>query len=242
LAVYGFARLVDDLGDEAPGDRSALLDWVESELDRAVGGSASDPVLSRLTPTIQACSLPIEALHRLIEANRRDQMVTSYSSWDELREYCRYSADPIGRLVLAIFGMATPERIAWSDDVCTGLQLIEHLQDVGEDARRGRVYLPADDLARFGCATTGLTAPSASEALRGVVEFEVRRAAALLDSSLPLVATLPGRARLAIAGFAAGGRAALDAIVRARYDVLATQCRPRRSRTVRHLLQIARSS
>jgi hypothetical protein len=135
LAVYGFARLVDDLGDEAPGDRSALLDWVESELDRAVGGGASDRVVARLAPTIRACSLPIEALHRLIEANRRDQVVTSYRSWDELREYCRYSADPIGRLVLAIFGVATPERMAWSDDVCTALQLVEHLQDVGEDDR-----------------------------------------------------------------------------------------------------------
>jgi squalene synthase HpnC len=238
LAVYGFARLADDIGDEADGDRLVLLDWLDDELKRAARGEATHPALVRLGPTIEACHLPLEPFERLIEANRRDQSVTRYATFDDLVGYCELSANPIGELVLRIFGVLTPESLALSDRVCTGLQITEHLQDVGEDARRGRVYLPADELARHGCSDDDLVAAAASPALRAVVLAELARARDLLDAGAPLAATLRGRVRLAVAGFAAGGHAELDAIEHADGDVLARRCRPRPDRTLARLVRI----
>jgi squalene synthase HpnC len=246
LAVYGFARLVDELGDgpapvrlsdspDGPDDpvadglvsaeqveaRLASLDWVESDLDRAYDGRAEHPLLVRLQATLRECALPREPFVRLIEANRLDQRVGHYETWAQLRAYCALSADPVGELVLGVLGLATPARIALSNAICTALQLAEHCQDVAEDLARGRVYLPAEDLVRFGCATADLTVGHAGAPLRAVLAFEVARARALLDAGAPLIDELPGaRARLAVAAFAAGGRAALAAIERAGYDVL----------------------
>jgi squalene synthase HpnC len=220
LALYGFARLVDELGDSASGDRLAALDWLEHELDRAFEGRAEHPLLVRLEPTLRECALPREPFARLIEANRQDQRVTRYATWQELRAYCALSADPVGELVLGVLGSATPERVALSDSICTALQLTEHCQDVAEDLARGRVYLPGEDLARFGCTIEELAAPHAGRPLREVLAFEVARARALLREGAPLIGQLHGRARLALAGFVAGGRAALDAIEGAGYDVL----------------------
>jgi phytoene/squalene synthetase len=177
-AIYGFARLVDDIGDEVTGDRLALLDDVQYELDEP-----RHPVMRDLALTVRECALPREPFLRLIEANRRDQVVTYYGSFDDLLDYCQLSAAPVGELVLHVFGVASPERIALSDKICAGLQVIEHLQDVEEDRARGRVYI---------------SDPAA-----------VNRAAALLDEGAPLVRMLRGRARLAVAGFLAGGRIAL---------------------------------
>jgi squalene synthase HpnC len=220
LAVYGFARLVDELGDTAPGDRLAALDWLDGELTAAFAGRATHPLMVRLQRTIAACRLEREPFERLIEANRLDQRRERYESWTQLREYCALSADPVGEIVLAVFGQSSPERIALSDRICTALQLAEHCQDVAEDLRRGRIYLPAEDLARFGCDESELAAESAPPALREVLAFEVERARGLISEGLPLVGMLHGRARLAVAAFAAGGSAALDAIERAGYDVL----------------------
>jgi squalene synthase HpnC len=181
LAVYGFARLVDDVGDEVTGNRLALLDQVERELD-----APRHPVMRALAATVRECELPREPFLRLIEANRRDQVVARYESLDQLLDYCRLSAAPVGELVLCVFGAATAERIALSDRVCSALQLIEHLQDVEEDSARGRLYL----------------GPFAGPA----------EARSLLEAGAPLVRQLRGRARLAVAGFVAGGRVALDAV------------------------------
>ncbi len=183
LAIYGYARLVDDAGDEAAGDRLALLDQIEAELDVPV-----HPVMRTLAATVSECSLPHEPFLRLIEANRRDQLVTRYDSFEDLLDYCQLSAAPVGELVLHVFGAATPVRIALSDRLCAGLQVIEHLQDVDEDAARGRVYIGEFD------------------ALAG--------ARSLLSQGAPLVGLLRGRARLAVAGFLAGGRVALDQLQR----------------------------
>ncbi len=192
LAIYGFARLADQLGDEASGDRLALLDHLEEELGRAfdADGEPEHPVLQRLVPTVRAFDLPREPFLRLIEANRQDQEKTTYATYAELARYCELSANPVGELVLHVFGVATPERIALSDSVCTGLQLVEHWQDVAEDARRGRVYVPAEDLARFGVAREQLSASTVSEPLRALLAFEVARARDLLDEGAPLVGTL----------------------------------------------------
>ena len=238
LALYGFARLVDDLGDEADGDRLSLLDWAEAELERAVAGQATHPIFVQLTTTIQACLLDPQPFRDLIQANRIDQEVSSYQTFDDLLGYCALSANPVGRLVLAVLGLATPERVAWSDDVCSALQVAEHCQDVGEDAARGRVYLPAADLAYFGCDPADLRASVASPALRGVLRLEVGKAHELLASSGPLVASMRGRARLLIAGFAAGGGAALDAIEASNFDVLHGACRPSKSRTASRTLRL----
>jgi squalene synthase HpnC len=226
LAIYGFARLVDELGDG--GDcgvggaqaRLEALDWLEGELDRAYAGQARHPLLVGLQETMRECPLPREPFVRLIEANRVDQRVARYATWEQLLGYCRLSADPVGELVLAAFGRATPERVVLSNGICTALQLAEHWQDVAEDFARGRIYLPAEDLERFGCGEGELGAPHAGWRLRGVLAFEVARTRALMDGGAPLLDTLRGRERLAVAGFVAGGRAALDAVERCGYDVL----------------------
>jgi squalene synthase HpnC len=207
-AIYGFARLVDDAGDEAQTDRVALLDWLEADLHRAFAGDARHPLMQRLTPLVRELSLTPDPFLRLIEANRRDQRVARYATWDELAEYCTFSANPVGELVLESVHAATPERVRLSDDVCTALQLAEHLQDVGEDLERGRVYVPAEDLERFG--VTDLRAPLPHE----LVAFEVDRGRTLLASGPPLVASLRGGGRIAVAAYVGGGVAAFAALER----------------------------
>jgi len=232
MAVYGFARLVDDLGDEAEGDRLALLDWAEAELHRAVLGSAEHPVFERLEPVLRTGFVPYGAFVDLIEANRQDQRVHRYATIGDLRGYCMLSAAPVGRIVLGLVRMATPDRLALSDEVCIGLQVVEHLQDIGEDAERDRIYLPREDLDRFGCDESDLRAPRASDELRALVAFEACRARASLWCGRELVAGLSGRLRWMIAGFVAGGMAALDAIEAADFDPLATRCRPKSTRVL----------
>lgn len=220
MSIYGFARLVDDIGDEAEGDRAHLLDWVDGQLDLVFAGrTPGHPLLARLARSVEDCPFPEDPLRRLVAANRQDQVVSRYETFDDLLAYCRLSAAPVGELVLHVFGAATPGRIAFSDLVCAGLQVVEHLQDVREDHGRGRIYLPQEDLRRFGCPEEDLGRPVASPPLRAVVEWEVRRAGALLEAGGPLARELKGRARVAVAGFVAGGRAALQGLRRAGYDV-----------------------
>jgi squalene synthase HpnC len=236
LAVYGFARLVDELGDSTPGDRLVALDALEHDLDRAYAGCAEHPLLVRLQSTLRECALPRAPFARLIEANRVDQRVSRYATWEDLRGYCALSANPVGELVLGVFGMATPARVAFSDSICTALQLTEHCQDVAEDFAHGRIYLPAEDLVRYGCRPADLEAARdgitqhAGQSLRAVLAFEVARAHELLTAGAPLIDELHGRERLAVAAFVAGGRAALAAIERAGYDVLSGPPRAGRGR------------
>lgn len=238
FAVYGFARLTDDIGDEAEGDRLSLLDWLSDELEDAARGQAHHPVLRRLSPLLDEHPESVVELRRLIEANRVDQRVDRYETFDDLVGYCMLSAAPVGRLVLQIFGASTPERLNWSDEVCIGLQVVEHLQDVREDAQRGRVYLPARDLAAYGCSVEDLTTATATPALRRLVAMESERAATLLGACVPLGRSLPTRPRVAVCGFAAGGLAAIDSIRQARFDVLATACRPRPTRLAARALRL----
>ena len=167
-----------------------------------------------------------------------------YETWEQLRGYCALSANPVGELVLRVLGAATPERIALSDSICTALQLIEHCQDVVEDYEAGRVYIPAEDLRRFGCAPEllGGAEPGRDtplpEPLRAVLAFELARARGLLGAGQPLAGQLRGRARLAVAGFVAGGGAALEAIERAGYDVRFGPPRPGRGRRALALARV----
>jgi squalene synthase HpnC len=243
-AVYGYARAVDDMGDEAPpGQRARLLDDLEADLGRLYRFQGTDPgqppqlgVVRALAPVVAECGVPQQPFLDLIQANRQDQTVSRYATFGDLVRYCELSANPVGRIVLYVFGAVSPDRLVLSDQVCTALQLAEHWQDVAEDYRAGRIYLPAEDLARFGVSEAGLAAPTASPQFRELMAFEVRRARMLLDQGAPLIGNLRGAARVAVAGYVAGGRAALAAIKGAGYDVLRVTPKPRRGRLVREVL------
>ncbi|WP_035851517.1 squalene synthase HpnC [Kitasatospora azatica] len=262
MAVYGFARLVDDAGDgdledpagtarilgvPTPSEQSdettfrlGLLDGLERDLDRAFeaalkpGSPTAEaprhPLLQALVPLVDRHAVTPEPFRRLIEANRVDQVTTRYPTFESLINYCTLSADPVGRLVLALADVATLERIERSDAICSALQVIEHLQDVAEDHARGRIYLPAEDMARFGVSEDDLGQPTAGPKVRELVAFEAARARTLLDHGAPLVGTVRGRLRLLLAGFTAGGYAALAAIEAAGHDVLAQQPKPDKRR------------
>lgn len=244
MAVYVYARTVDDIGDQAPpADRSRLLAEVERDVERLYasragsgGGDARIAAVKGLAATVRDCGLPMQPLVDLIRANQQDQVVTRYQTFDDLAGYCELSANPVGRIVLHVFGCFDESRARQSDLICTGLQLAEHWQDVSEDLRAGRIYLPLDDLAEHGCTEADLASSSAGPAVRKLMAAEVARANELIDSGAPLVGSLRGAARAAVAGYVAGGRAALAAIAAADYDVLAAIRRPGRVRTVAELL------
>jgi squalene synthase HpnC len=229
-AIYGFARLVDILGDELEGDRVAALEELERELDAAYSGDPTWPVMRQLAPTIHKFDLPREPFTRLIEANRMDQRIAAYETWGDLRDYCVHSADPVGRLVLGLLGRdRDPELVAASDAVCTGLQLVNFLQDVPRDLALGRVYLPAEDRRRFG--VTELDRPN--DALRELLRFEAERARDLLAAGQRLREGIGGRIGRAVGLFARGGLAALEALEAARWDVFTGRPRPSRARLAR---------
>ncbi|WP_159775241.1 squalene synthase HpnC [Streptomyces sp. HM190] len=250
MALYGFARLVDDIGDGdlAPGgadarllgvpprdaeDRLLLLDAFEADLRKVFDATPGHPLLRTLQRTVHRHRLGPGPFLDLIAANRQDQLVTRYETYDDLLAYCALSANPVGRLVLAVTGTTTPERTRLSDAICTALQIVEHLQDVAEDLRRDRVYLPAEDLKRFHVQEADLAAPTAGASVRALIAFEAERARHLLDQGAPLVGSVHGRLRLLLAGFVAGGRAALHAIAAAEHDVLPGPPKPGRLRLLR---------
>jgi squalene synthase HpnC len=248
MAVYRFARTVDDIGDEAlPGAtggpvtgndevRLRLLDELEADLIRLYAGQTpGSEVIAQLAPTVSECGVPASLFQDLIQANRQDQQVTRYQTFDDLVGYCKLSANPVGRIVLYVFGSFTPERASLSDHVCTALQLAEHWQDVAEDYRNGRIYLPGEDLETFGCGEQDLAEPSASPKIRELMTYEVVRAGALLDAGSPLIGSLHRAAKVAVAGYVAGGRAALAAIEAADYDVLAATRHPNKRRLLAEL-------
>lgn len=231
-AVYGFARTVDELGDSFTGDRTAALRELDADLDRLWAGQPpKQPVLQRLRPVVEARHLPRQPFHDLVLANLQDQQVSRYQRLDDLLGYCKLSADPVGRIVLAVFGVDDPETVRLSDKVCTALQLLEHWQDIAEDRRAGRVYLPQLDLKARGVSEADLDAPRASTALRGLVLFETDRAAEMLDEGSAIVGRLHGWARISVAGFVAGGQATVEALRRTGGDVLTRDASPSKART-----------
>jgi squalene synthase HpnC len=244
-ALYCFARLTDDLGDQAreAGQDDAklrlrLLDEFTADVHRIYqGATPRSPVMQQMAVTVRECEIPAQPLLDLIQANRQDQQVTRYRTFAELAQYCELSANPVGQMVLYIFGAATPERITLSDRICTALQLAEHWQDVAEDLAGGRIYLPAEDLDRFNVSEAALAEASAGPAVKNLMRFETDRALRLLDEGAPLVGTLRGAARLAVAGYLAGGRAALAAIRAQGYDVLSATARPRKPRMAAELVK-----
>ncbi|MFK0177557.1 squalene synthase HpnC [Streptomyces xanthochromogenes] len=257
MAVYGFARLVDDIGDGdlAPGgadarhlgvaaadadDRLVMLDAFEADLRRVFDGTPRHPLLMALQPTVRRCALTPEPFLGLIAANRQDQRVRRYETYEDLLAYCELSANPVGRLVLGITGTTSPERVRRSDAICTALQIVEHLQDVKEDLGRDRIYLPAEDMSRFHVAEADLAVPTGSASVRALVAFEAERAGSLLNEGTPLVGSVHGRLKLLLAGFVAGGRAALDAVAAAGHDVLPGPPKPTKARLMREVGAVLR--
>jgi squalene synthase HpnC len=231
-AFYAYARLVDEIGDTFEGDRRAALDEVEAQTRAALADPGARnvwPIVADGVRSVTELGADARPLFDLIAANRQDQSVHEYATFDDLLDGCALSANPVGRLVLAAFRVAGDEREAWSDSICTGLQLAEHWQDVAEDAAAGRIYLPQEDLERFGVQRGALAAgPPAGRAFRALMVFEVARARRFLDGGKPLIAALQGSSRWAVAGFWAGGHGALNAIAARRFDILAGS--PRASR------------
>jgi squalene synthase HpnC len=227
-AAYALARRIDDVGDDparSPAERLGDLDALDAEL--------------RESWDKQPVALPLDPFLDLLAANRYDQSLTRISSYDELLAYCRLSANPVGRVVLAVFGVVADDIATLSDDVCTALQILEHCQDAGQDLRdRDRVYLPADDLERYGVTDEHLRAATTARELRRAIAAEVDRATALLDSGVVLVRRLRGWARIAVAGYVAGGRATADALRRRDFDVLAADTSPGRPDIARHALRL----
>ena len=239
-AVYAFCRHTDDLGDEAQGDRVALLDEWEAELDRALTltlsqrergmeGSAH-PIMVALQDTIRHARIPEEPFRKLIEANRMDQGTGRFETYADVLHYCDHSANPVGRMVLHVLGEATEENVRLSDATCTALQLANFWQDVARDYTMGRIYIPLEDIRAFGCTEEQVANGVADMAFRDLMRFEVDRAQALFEEGLPLATRLSGRARLAVALFSKGGMRVLDAIRKQDYDVLSERPVVTRSR------------
>ena len=229
-ALYCYARLVDELGDAFEGDRLEALDELEHEVELTFTGEPAWPVMRNVQPTVHEFGLTREPFLRLIEANRMDQRVSEYETWNDLKWYCVHSADPCGRLVLGVLRrLDDPEIVAASDSVCTGLQLVNFLQDVPRDLELGRVYLPAEDRRRFG--DPPLDRPN--DALRDLLRFEAERAASLLAAAEILRTRIGGRLGRAVALFGRSGLAALDSLESAGWDLFTQRPRPSRARLAR---------
>lgn len=225
-AIYAFARSADDFADEGelPADeRLRLLAGYQAELDRIERGEQTDhPIFQRLRPHIAEHGLPLQLFRDLLDAFAQDVVKERYATYDELIDYCRRSADPVGRLLLHLFRAATPENLKRSDAICSALQLINHWQDVGIDIRKGphgRIYLPLDEMARFHVHEEDLQGRVASADFCMLMAFQVDRARALMLEGSPLGRDLPGRIGLEIRTIVAGGLHILAKIEAAGYDV-----------------------
>ena len=219
--VYAYCRWADDLADEcrSPDESLALLDWWEEQLRSCYQGRTVHPVFVALGETIGQFDVPCDPFVDLLAAFRQDQRVTRYETFVGLLEYCRYSANPVGRLVLCLGRCHDPERAELSDSICTGLQLANFWQDVAEDWDRGRIYLPLADCRRFGYDESMFARREHNEALRRLLAAEVSEAEGWLRRGLPLVGMVPRWLRLEVALFIHGGLAILAAIRRQDYDV-----------------------
>jgi squalene synthase HpnC len=221
--VYSYCRWADDLGDEmgSPSESLRLLAWWREQLAAMYAGEASHPVFVALHGTVERHAIPQEPFADLIRAFEQDQPVTRYATWDELYDYCRYSANPVGRLVLYLCGYSDAERQRLSDATCTGLQLANFWQDVAVDLEKDRVYIPLEVLARHGYTLDELYARRMTPAFREVMREIVERAGEFFRDGLPLSSMVDRRLALDIELFSRGGLRVLEKIVAQDYDVLA---------------------
>lgn len=223
--VYGFCRWADDLSDEMGDCEQAaqLLSWWRDELQACYHGEARHPVFVALVPTIERFQIPIEPFEHLIQAFEQDQVVTEYQSFEQVLDYCQRSANPVGRLVLMLCERATPENVALSDSICTGLQLANFWQDVARDLEIPRVYLPTQDCQQYGYSRDELFAKKTTPAFLELMKFQVERSREFFRQGLPLVSRLPARLQVDIELFARGGMCILDRIEQIDFRVLETR-------------------
>ncbi len=220
--VYSFCRWADDLGDEIgdPGRSLELLAWWREELDAMYAGEVWHPVFVALHSTVGRHTLPKELFADLIRAFIQDQTVIRYRTLGELEQYCRLSADPVGRLVLLLCGYSDPERFRMSDSTCTALQLANFWQDVPLDWKKGRVYLPLDIIERHGASPDDIAREEATPELRAAMREAVDVAASHFEAGLPLARTVDRRLAVDLELFSRGGMRVLEKIRRQDYDVL----------------------
>jgi squalene synthase HpnC len=220
--VYAYCRISDDLGDESGGPEKALplLDWWESELDACYAGAPQHPVFVALAETNERFGIPRQPYADLLRAFRQDQTVTRYATYEELLGYCRYSANPVGRLVLYLCGYSDPERQGYSDATCTALQLANFWQDVVRDYAIGRIYLPLEDMTRFGVSEEDIALCRFTPAFAQLLQFECERAKALFAEGMKLCPLVDRRIRLDIEMFSRGGQEIIRRIEAQGYDVL----------------------
>jgi squalene synthase HpnC len=221
-SIYAYCRISDDLGDEVGNKEQslALLDLWGRELDACYRGEARHPVFVALAETIRTCEIPKEPFADLLVAFRQDQTVTRFPTMNEVHAYCRYSANPVGRLVLYACGYRDAERFALSDYTCTALQLANFWQDVSVDYRKDRIYLPIADMNRFGVNEAMIASGVASAEFRELLQFEVAYARELFRKGEPLIGMVDHELALDLDLFSRGGMEILNAIEAQGYDVL----------------------
>jgi hydroxysqualene synthase len=225
-AIYAFARTADDFADEGnidPLDRLKNLDTWEEKLDACIAGNAQEPVFIALAETIRRHDIPREPLARLLQAFRMDVTVRRYADFSELSNYCVHSANPVGRLVLHVFGLANERLFGYSDSICTGLQLANFWQDVAIDQQKGRIYVPLEDFDRFGYTEHEFSRRIVDDRFRDLIRFQVERTREFFRDGAPLVEEVGGGLRKELALTIRGGEAILDKIERMRYDVLSNR-------------------
>ena len=220
--VYAYCRISDDLGDET-GDPTAslrLLDEWEAELNACYEGSPRHPVFVALAGTVRAFEIPRQTFADLLTAFRQDQTIVRYETFEDLLGYCHYSANPVGHLVLYLCGYRDAERQQFSDFTCTALQLANFWQDVSVDYMKGRIYLPLEDLKRFGVSEADISANRNTAQFREMMRFEVERARGWFERGLPLAGKVSRELAIDIELFSRGGQEILNAIERRDYAVL----------------------
>ena len=223
-AIYAFARTADDYADEpgrSPEERLALLDgWERQLLDAAGGAPGSDPIFVALADTMERCRLPVQLLADLLSAFRQDITVHRYATWSDVLDYCRRSANPVGRLVLGVADIRDEPTARASDAVCTALQLANFWQDFGRDLANGRIYVPAEEMARHGATEAGLAAAAMNRAWTATMQACVVRTRALFDTGRPVADAVTGRLRWELRATWLGGVRILDKIHALGYDTL----------------------
>lgn len=239
--VYAYCRISDDLGDEVGNAQQSLelLDQWEAELNACYAGTPKHPVFVALAETVKQCGIPKHEFSDLLIAFRQDQTVTRFETFDDVLGYCRYSANPVGHLVLYLCGYSDAERQQLSDYTCTALQLANFWQDVYVDYGKGRIYLPLEDMRRFGVSGEDIAQRRATPQFIGLMKFEVERAREWFARGLPLVKTVNHELAIDLELFSRGGQEILNAIERQGFDVLRT--RPVISKS-RKLLLVARAA
>jgi squalene synthase HpnC len=239
--VYAYCRISDDLGDEVgdPQQSLELLDQWETELNACYAGSPRHPVFVALAETVKQFGIPRHEFSDLLIAFRHDQTVTRFETFDDILAYCRYSANPVGHLVLYLCGYSDAERQQLSDYTCTALQLANFWQDVFVDYGKGRIYLPLEDLRRFGVTGEDIAGRRATPQFVAMMKFEIERAREWFARGLPLVKMVNRELAIDLELFSRGGQEILNAIERQGFDVL--KARPAISKS-RKLLLVLRAA